>query len=100
MNDTIKKKCLICNEEFSVSRDQPWKLLCPTHTQEFYIPLRKKHPFQSVLQLIELAILLDDIEMLRDNFKKKLAEKPKVRDGFRRVVGTGAWQKLKETAEV
>jgi len=47
-----------------------------------------------------LAILLDDIEMLRDNFKKKLAEKPKVCDGFRSVVGTGAWQKLKEAAAV
>ena len=97
MNDTIKKKCLICNEEFSVSRDQAWKFLCPTHTQEFYIPLRRNHSFQSALQLIELAILLDDIEMLRDNFKKKLAEKPKVSGGFRSVVGTGAWQKLKET---
>jgi len=36
--------------------------------------------------------------MLRDNFKKKLAEKQKVSGGFRSVVGTGAWQKLKETA--
>jgi len=31
-------------------------------------------------------------------FMKKLAEKPKVSGGFRSVVGTGAWQKLKETA--
>ena len=44
-----------------------------------------------------LAILLDDIEMLRDNFKKTLAEKPKVSDGFRSVGGTGAWLKLKQT---
>jgi len=45
-----------------------------------------------------LAILLDDIEMLRDHFfKKKLAEKQKVSDGFRSVVGTAEWQKLKET---
>ena len=100
MNDTIKKKCLICNEDFSVPYDQPWKFLCPTHTQEFYIPLRRNHSFQSALQLIELAILLDDIEMLRDNFKKKLAAKPKESGGFRSVVGTGAWQKLKETAAV
>jgi len=100
MNDTIKKKCLICNDEFSVSRDQTWKFLCPTHTQEFYNPLRRNYSFQSVLQLIELAILLDDIEMLRDNFKKKLEAKPKVSEGFRSVVGTGAWQKLKETAAV
>ena len=78
MNDTIKKKCLICNEKFSASRDQPWKFLCPTHTQEFYIPLRRNYSFRSALQLIELAILLDNIEMIRDNFKKKLAEKPKV----------------------
>jgi hypothetical protein len=47
-----------------------------------------------------LAILLDDIEMLRDNFKKKLAEKPKVSGGFRSVVGTAGWQKLKEIAAV
>lgn len=64
MNDTIKKKCLICDEEFSASHDQPWKFLCPTHTQEIYIPLRRNYSFQSALQLIELAILLDDIEML------------------------------------
>jgi len=100
MNDTIKKKCLMCNKEFSVRRNQAWKFLCPTHTQEFYIPLRRNHSFQSALQLIELAILLDDIEMLRDNFKKKLMDKPKASGGFRSVVGTGAWQKLKETASV
>lgn len=98
MNDTIKKKCLICNEEFSVSRDQAWKFLCPTHTQEFYIPLRRNYSFQSVLQLIELAILLDDIEMLRDRIMRKQREEPKVCDGFRRVVGTAGWQKLKEMA--
>jgi len=100
MNDTIKKKCLMCNEEFSVSRDQAWKFLCPTHTQEFYIPLRRNYSFQSVLQLIELAILLDDIEMLRDRFMGKLREKPKVSDGFRSVVGTAGWNKLKEIAAV
>ena len=45
------------------------------------------------------AILLDDIEMFRDLFfKKKLTEKPKVSGGFRSVVGTAEWQKLKETA--
>ena len=64
------------------------------------ISLRRNHSFQSVLQLIELAIFLDNIEMLRDNFKKKLAEKPKVSGGFRSVVGTAGWQKLKETAAV
>ena len=100
MNDTIKKKCLICDEEFLVSGDQPWKFLCPTHTQEVYIPLRRNHSFQSVLQLIELAILLDDIEMLRDQFMGKQREEPKVSDGFRSVVGTAGWQKLKATAEV
>ena len=48
-----------------------------------------------------LAILLDDIEMLRDLFfKKKLAEKPKVNGGFRSVVGTAEWQKLNETTAV
>jgi len=100
MNDTIKKKCLMCNEEFPVSRDQPWKFLCPTHTQEFYIPLRRNYSFRSALQLIELAILLDDIEMLRDRFMEKQGEEPKVGDGFRSVVGTAEWQKLKETAAV
>jgi len=39
--------------------------------------------------------------MLRDLFfKKKLAEKPKVSCGFRSVVGTAGWQKLKETVAV
>jgi len=98
MNDTTKKKCLICNKEFSVSRDQPWKFLCPAHTQEFYIQLRRNYSFRSVLQLIELAILLDDIEMLRDRFIGKQREEPKVSGGCRSVVGTDAWQKLKETA--
>ena len=78
MKNLITKQCLICKNEFSISRDQAWKFLCPTHTQEFYIPLRRNYSFRSALQLIELAILLDHIEMLRDNFKKKLAEKPKV----------------------
>ena len=100
MNDTIKKKCLICNEEFLVSGDQPWKFLCPTHTQEVYIPLRRNHSFQSVLQLIELAILLDDIEMLRDRFMGKQGGEPKVGDGFRSVVGTAEWNKVKETEVV
>jgi len=31
---------------------------------------------------------------------EKQREVPKVSDGFRSVVGTGAWQKLKETAAV
>ena len=70
----------------------------PYHTQEFYIPLRRNYSFQSVLQLIELAIILDDIEMLRDRFMGKQGTESKVSDGFRSVVGTGAWQKLKETA--
>jgi hypothetical protein len=48
-----------------------------------------------VLQLIELALLLDGIEMLRDNFKKKLEAKPEVSGGLRSLVVTGAWQKLK-----
>ena len=48
-----------------------------------------------------LAILLDDIEMILNLFfKKNLAEKPKVSGGFRSVVGTAGWQKLKETAAV
>ena len=52
-----------------------------------------------MLQLIELAILLDDIEMLRDRFTGKLGVEPKVSGGFRSVVGTAEWGKLKE-AEV
>jgi hypothetical protein len=47
-----------------------------------------------------LAILLDDIEMFRDRFMSKQGEEQKVSDGFRSVVGTGARQKLKETAAV
>lgn len=100
MNNTIKKKCLMCNRDFSVSRKEVWKFLCPTHTQEFYIPLRRNHSFQSALQLIELAVILDDIEMLRDRFMGKSREEPKVSAGFRRVVGTAEWNKLKETEAV
>jgi len=77
-----------------------WKFLCPTHTQEFYIPLRRNHSFQSALHLIELAVLLDDIEMLRDRFMRKRREEPVRSDGYRSVVGTGAWNRLKETAAV
>ena len=45
-----------------------------------------------------LVILLDGIEMLRDNLKKKLEPRPKASGGFRSFVGTAGWQKLKETA--
>jgi hypothetical protein len=47
-----------------------------------------------------LAVLLDDIEMLRDRFMRKQGALPKVSDGFRRVVGTAERQRLKETAAV
>ena len=47
-----------------------------------------------------LAILLDDIEMLRDRFMEKQGEEPKVGDGFRSVVGTAEWNKVKEAAAV
>jgi hypothetical protein len=57
-------------------------------------------PEKCVVTHCILAILLDDIEMLRDNFKKKLAEKPKVSGGFRSVAETGGGQKLKESAAV
>ena len=60
------------------------------------MPMTGVFPEKCVVTHCILAILLDDIEMLRDNFKKKLAEKPKVSGGFRSVVGTGAWQ-MKET---
>lgn len=54
--------------------------------------------YNTALHLIAFStILLDHIEMLRDNFKKKLTEKPQASDGFRSVVGTAGWQKLKET---
>jgi hypothetical protein len=45
-----------------------------------------------------LAVLLDDIEMLRDRFMGKQGEVPKGGDRVRSVVGTGAWNRLKETA--
>jgi hypothetical protein len=34
--------------------------------------------------------------MLRDRFMGKLREKPKGSEGFRSVVGTGGWLKVKE----
>jgi hypothetical protein len=46
------------------------------------------------------AILLDDIEILRDRIMGKQREEPDMSGGFRCVVGTGAGQKLKETASV
>jgi len=65
------------------------------------MPVTGAFPEKCVTTHRILAILLDDIEMLRDLFfKKKLAEKPKVSRGFRSVIGTGAWQKLKVTAAV
>ena len=97
MSDTINKNCLICNGEFSVTRDESWKFLCPTHTQEFYIPLRRNYSFRRALQLIELAVILDDIEMLRDRLLGKPREEPVRSDGYRSVVGTAEWNKLKET---
>jgi len=36
--------------------------------------------------------------MLRDRFLGKQGEASKVHEGFRSVVGTAGWQKLKETA--
>jgi hypothetical protein len=47
-----------------------------------------------------LAVLLDDIEMLRDRFMEKQGEEPVRSDGYRSVVGTAEWQKLKEIAAV
>jgi len=38
--------------------------------------------------------------MLRDRFMGKRGEEPKVSDGFRSVVGTAGWNKLKEIAAV
>lgn len=84
----------MCEEKFSLSMDQAWKFICPTHTQELYIQLQRNHSFRSALQLIELAIILDDIKMLWDRFMEKQEEEPKVSGGFRSIVGTGAWQKL------
>jgi hypothetical protein len=34
-----------------------------------------------------LAVILDDIEMLRDRFMAKQREEPTVSDGFRSVIG-------------
>ncbi len=47
-----------------------------------------------------LAVIFDDIEMLRDRFMGKSREEPKVSEGFRSVVGTAEWNKLKETEAV
>lgn len=52
------------------------------------IPVSVKGKFSEkyVVTHCILVILLDDIEMLLDNFKKKLAEKPKEGDGFRSIL--------------
>lgn len=43
-----------------------------------------------------LAVILDDIEMLRDRLLGKQREEPVRSNGYRSVVGTAEWNKLKE----
>ena len=45
--------------------------------------------------LIELAILMNDLDILRWNFTKTIDEQPGLNKGFQKVVGTAAYQKLK-----
>ena len=68
--------------------------------QLLQIPVTGAFPEKYVSTHHILAILLDDIEMLRDRFMGKLGEEPKVSRGGRSVAGTAEWQKLKETAAV
>lgn len=48
MKKRIKKQCLVCKKNFLAPCDEDWKFLCPEHTKEFYLPLRKHYMFPTV----------------------------------------------------
>ena len=95
MNNLVERKCSICGDSYSVPRNETWKILCPKHTEEYYIPLRKCKSYREICTLIELATMMNDLDILRGNFKKSIDEKPCLNKGFQKVVGTAAYQKLK-----
>jgi len=95
MNNLVERKCSICGDSYSVPKNETWKILCPKHTEEYYIPLRRCKSYREICNLIELAILMNDLDILRRNFKKTIDEQSTWNKGFQKLVGTAAYQKLK-----
>lgn len=90
MKKLITKQCLICKKDFSVPRDEKWKFLCPEHTKEFYIPLRKHHTFPTVYNIIDTAVFFDDIKTLREIINEREAAIMKFKEEIRSLINPGA----------
>jgi len=93
MEKLITKQCLICKKDFSVHRDEKWKFLCPDHTKEFYIPLRKHHTFPTVYNIIDTAVFFDDIKTLREIIKEREAAIMKFKEEIRSLINSGSFMK-------
>jgi len=90
MKKNITKQCLICKKDFSVPRDQGWKFLCPEHTKEFYLPLRKHHAFQTIYNIIDTAVFFDDIKTLREIIKEQELAIMKFKEEIKNLINSGA----------
>jgi hypothetical protein len=93
MKKCITKQCLICKKDFSVPHDQGWKFLCPEHTEEFYLPLRKHHTFPTIYNIIDTAVFLDDIETLRKIIKEQESAIIKFKEEIRNMTNTEIFMK-------
>jgi len=93
MKRNITKQCLICKKDFSVPRDEKWKFLCPDHTKEFYIPLRKHHTFPTVYNIIDTAVFFDDIKTLREIINEREAAIMKFKEEIRSLINPGSSMK-------
>jgi hypothetical protein len=93
MKKCITKQCLICKKYFSVPRDQEWKFLCPEHTEEFYLPLRKHHTFPTIYNIIYNSVFLDNIENLREIIKERELAITKFKEDIRSLTNTDALMK-------
>lgn len=87
------KQCLICKKDFSVPRDQKWKFLCPDHTNEFYLPLRKHYTFPTIYDIIETSVIFDDIEKLREIIQERESAIIKFKEEIRNMTNTEAFMK-------
>jgi len=76
MNNLVERKCSICGDSYSVPKNETWKILCPKHTEEYYIPLRRCKSYREICNLIELAILMNDLDILRRNFRRPSMSSP------------------------
>jgi len=94
MSEMIEKGCLVCGKEFYVPKNQQWKFLCQEHAKEIYFPLRKIYSYNTILNLVKLAVLFDDFNILRNG--SPLVQSQKQCDPLRTLVGTAMWQKVKE----